>query len=156
MAKSTEQGQVVENVEVQEVVTIDPFAGDDTEPTVYVKLEDRRQVAIEVARELLGDEADTATPEEAILALRQAGHEFYRAMKSSPRQTRRFKRGFVATQPQGAKRSARIAKSAGIKEDLAAARDLLSQVRTNEDAQSTKEQLEAVKALADEMLSKIG
>lgn len=138
------------------VVVIDPFADDDSEATAYVKLDTRREDAVSHARELLGDEADSATPEEAILALRGESHEFYRTMKSSPRQTRKFKRDFKATQPQNAKASARVAKATELEENLKSARSLLSDVRKSTDADSAKEALEAVKALADEMLGKLG
>lgn len=152
MAKTETQGQVTEATEVE---TIDPFANDDTEPEAYVKLDVRRAEAVESARSLLGDEADTSSPEEAILALRKNGHPFYVTMKGSPRQTRKFKRDYRATLPEGEKKSARISKANGLTDQLAEARNLLSQVRKASDAEQVIADLQSVKALADSMIEKI-
>lgn len=153
MTEQNTQSQV--QTEDAGLVVVDPFEGDDTEATSYVKLEDRRAEAVSIARELLADDADSATPEQGILALRGAGHEFYRTMKSSPRQVRKFGRDFKAAQPQTESKSARVSKAAEITDDLAAVRALLSEIRKSTDPESVKTQLEGVKAGVDTMLGKL-
>lgn len=153
MTEQSTQGQAVENTEEQ--IVIDPFAGDDTEPVGYVKLEVRREEAIAKARELLGDSADTATFEEAVIALREDGHSFYVTMKGSPRQQRKFRKDFAATQPQAPSASKRLSKAFGLKDDLAASREALAVARKATDQDSLFAELRKVQALADAMIAKV-
>lgn len=151
MSEQNTQGQVEEAT----IETIDPFADDDTEPTAYVKLDDRRAEAVAKARELLADDADSATAEEGILALRKDGDAFYVTMKGSPRQVRKFGRDFRNAQPKAAGTSSRISKANDLTDQLAEARNALSIARKATETDEVRTQLEAVKTLADAMIAKI-
>jgi hypothetical protein len=139
-----------------DVETIDPFAGDDEEVPEAPKMDDRRAVAVVRARELLGDDADTAAAEEAILALRHDGHEFYAVMRSSQAQATKFMRDFRKTQPgNSGSTSARLSKAIGFQEDLQKMRSNLSTVRKTTEKGEAKRLLEEVKEQADAIILKV-
>lgn len=149
--------QTIEQVQADDVIEeVDPFADVDTRPTKPMKLEDQRALALDRAEQLLGAEAfETASFNDAALALKADGHQFFRIMAGSPRQQRKFGRDLRARQPKPESKASRISKAEDLTEDLANARKALSEARTATDAEVVKAQLETVKELADAMLAKL-
>lgn len=138
-----------------EIEVIDPFAGDDDEAPATLKMDDRRKLAVEKARELLGDDADSAAPEEAILALRHEGHEFYGVMKGSASQASKFMADFRKTQPGGAGGGRSKRPATEFKAELQKMRTLLSAVRKTTEKNEASRMLQEVKDLADRIISGI-
>jgi hypothetical protein len=150
--QSTTQVEAVE-VEVEE---IDPFADvPEDSGSEYVKLDVRRAAALEAAKGYLGEQFESASFNDAVTALKENDHPFFKAMAASPRQRRKFGRDLRAAQPQAPKASARISKAQDLTEDLADSRDALSKVRKATDADEVRELLEQVKQLADQMIDKL-
>lgn len=146
----------VESVE-EDPAVIDPFADDDEEVPASTKVDDRRAAAIERARELLGDQADTAAPEEAILALRHEGHPFYAEMRASASQASKFTRDYRKTQPGGETRGGPkpLRKSVGFQEDLQDMRANLSAVRKTTEKGEAIRMLGEVRDKAQEIIAKV-
>lgn len=137
-----------------EVEPIDPFAGDDDDVPATLKMDDRRKIAVERAVELLGEDAETAAAEEAILALRHDGHEFYGVMKGSASQASKFMADFRKTQP-GNENGKKKRLSEAYKTELQKMRANLSSVRKSTEKGEVVKMLEEVKELADVAMSKI-
>lgn len=148
---------LVEDLEDEEEEALDPFAGDDEVVPEAPKMDDRRELAVARARELLGDDADTAAAEEAILALRHDGHDFYAVMKGSQAQANKFMRDFRKTQPGNDKKGSGgwLSKSVGFQEELQKMRSDLSTVRKTTEKGEAVRLLNEVKDLADEVVEKV-
>lgn len=146
-----------DTVESEEETVVDPFADDDTVVPESTKVDDRRAAAIERAREILGDEADTVSAEEAIIALRKEGHPFYGEMRASASQASKFIRDYKKTQPGGDTRGGPkpLRKSVGFQEDLQEMRSNLSTVRKTTEKGEAIRLLNEVKEKAEGIIAKV-